>query len=893
MSEASRSLSPKVSPPLASRYEVARREMCDRILDAGGAKLVLVRGGAGFGKTTLMRQLRQRGEADGLRTGWLTLDAADRFLGGLAQALEHLLPRGSSRGEHGEDGSGRLMLDLTARLSAIAEPFVLFFDDLDAIQGGAVLNLIQQLVAALPRGSQLVACSRSAPELGLGLLRARGWLLEVGGGDLAFTVEETDEYLRKRSLSVQGEDLRRIHERTEGWPAALWLASLAIGERASASEFIASFSGNHASLSEYLAEEVLERQTPEVRGFLLDTSILGVLTPALCDHVRGDTGSRELLGRLDRDALFVTPLDDLGESRRYHALFGQFLRLRLERLQPDRFRLLHLRASAWFVGEKRVVPAIEHALASGDRTHALGLLAEHAMPLLADARIRLLARWLGSIPRADLAPYPHLRVVHVWVVNFTRGPRAALAQLDEARGVEPEDDRTRALSSVLEPMLLSLCDRVEESYQLGLERMTTLPPRSRFARSMLSVTMASASMAVGRFGDARRFMDAARHMWIGAPDEFAFSLTEALDGMLDLLRGNLRQSRGRLQAALSPNALDPGRPAKANAMAAILLAEVLYEVGDIDAAERLLTVHIPLIGGGGLPDQLIGSHVLLSRIHSLRGDMERALQLLSELEFAGHRLELRRLVLSARLARARLLLEQGKLEASREELELADGPEWTRIDHLFLLANDVETHELGQQRWTVRCGKADLALPALMRMAVQAEKEHRFRRLLKLRVLIVEALYRSGQATAAMRQITTLLAMAAPDGYLRIIVEEGPVVSRALREWRQAQLKGLVDTSRTVPEDYLERLSAVIGVSESALGEHPAAATALPIEPLTRKEAEVLALLGEGHSNRVLAEKMFLSEATIRTHLRNINSKFGVHSRMHAIAVARRIGLLD
>jgi LuxR family maltose regulon positive regulatory protein len=517
----------------------------------------------------------------------------------------------------------------------------------------------------------------------------------------------------------------------------------------------------------------------------------------------------------------------------------------------------------------------------------------HAERLLSDARMRLLARWLGSVPKEDLARYPNLQMIHVWVINFTRGPRAALSLLEETGEAFVHDHKAHDLSLAVRPMLLSLCDRVDDARRLGLENLEKLPAASRFPRSMLNVTLATTCIAEGRIGDARRFVDAVRYTEAGARDSFAFGLTEALDGLMDLLRGDLRQAAARLRSALQPMSIDPGRPTKANAMAGILLAEVLYEMNDCRGAARLLEVHIPLIGGGGLPDQLIGSHVQLSRIHASRGDHEQAMQLLTDLEFTGHRLELRRVVLSARLERARQLLDQGKRDAAREELEASRDPLWREISGCSFVANDVETHEIGVQRWALRNGEAEQAVPTLTRLLAQAERENRFRRVVKLKVLLAEALYRTGQSKIALRQLNSALGMGAAEGYIRIFADEGPMVARLIREWSHAHAAGIADAVAALPQDYLTRLMEAVG-GEDAQGSPSADADGRgAIEALTRKEVEVLTLTAEGHSNRVLAERLFVSEATVRTHLRNINAKLGVHSRVHAIAVARRHGILS
>lgn len=891
-------LSSKLNPPSTSAYEVARVEVCERIFDAGGAKVVLICAPAGFGKTTVMSQLRQRCEAASLSTGWLTVDAADndvgRFLAAMAAALSKLIPGIAAEVDRTASDGSSFALQLLDRIAGRSDPFLFFLDDFEVVHSSAVIGFVQQIVDHLPRGAQLVVGSRSVPDIGVGRLRAKGWLLEIDPEQLRFSVDEAENFLlKRRRLALAKNDIEQLYRRTDGWPAALWLASLALEHRPEPHTFIASFSGSHAAVAEYLAEDVFARQSAEVRGFLLRSSILSHLTASLCNEVCGIENSGELLERLARANLFLVAAEDAPESYRYHPLFAEFLHSQLARTLPQEVASLHKAAARWYLSQERPVPAIDHALRSEDLDYALPLLSRHAERLLADARNRLLARWFASLPAQSLVPYPNLRSIHVWIVNITRGPPSALEMLESMPDVDELERDPAALMLALRPMLLALVDRFEEAYELGRANLLQLPERAGFARSMLYIQLAQSAITASRFPQARQFIDEARRAQATVTESFGFALSDALEGEIDLLRGHLGQAIRRLQDAVDPKVRDPSRRVKANAMAAVLLAEALYEVDECEAAERFLNVYVPFITGAGLPDYLISGHILLARIAANRGDFERAAQLVKELEFVGHRLELRRIVLAARVERARLLIEQGKLDGAKDELDsAADEKRWQRISALSMIANDVETHQIGVLRWMIRSGRAAQAVPLLAQQLQEAERSERPRRALKLRILTAEALKRADQPSAALRAIAHAVLAAASEGFVRSFVDEGAVVGQLIREWAHAK-GGDVDSAGTsIPRTYIERLLGTFQQSEHS--EPGARQNVDPplVEPLTRKEMQVLELLAEGLSNRALAERMFVSEATTRTHLRNINVKFGVHSRVHAIAVARRRGII-
>lgn len=878
----------KLNPPLASPFEIAREQLCDQIFSAGGARLVLIRAAAGFGKTTLMRQVRQRCDSSGLATAWLTLDAADndvgRLLAGLTVALQSVLVDPVVAANVSQPNE--LAVDLIERISAQPQPFVLFLDEFELVHSATVLSLVRQIVDHLPVGAQLVIGSRTIPALALGRLRAQGALLDIEPSQLRFTeLEANDFLLARRNLKLSAHEVTRLLQRTEGWAAALWLASLALAHHSSPAELIDNFSGSDNAIAEYLTEDVLARQPADIRDFLLRTSILGDFNAALCDAVWPGGGSRALLDRLERSHLFLVPLDREGTTYRYHSLFAQFLRTRLHSEHAEDVPALHRAASQWYQSEHRQVPAIEHALASGDMSYALPLLEQNCVQLLTDARMRLLVRWLGKVPPDALLAYPKLRIVHAWAANFTKGPREAM-KLIQAIGEPPGlDEESTAYLLALPPVLLSLMDRAQEAYVLGRANLSRMAQPSGFARGMLANSLATDCMVAGRLGEAKEYLDEVRRSQVPFGVTFSVALADSLEGGIDLLRGELKQATSRLRAAMKPAQYD--RP---NALAGVLLAEALYEANEIDQAERLLSMYVPLIKDGGLPDQLISGHVLLSRIAGGRGDFDQAFQLISELEHLGYRLELPRVLASVKLERARLALARGAINAAWTEIDAAaDSVLWERVARSSMVANDVDTYEIGKLRWMIRAGKSSEALPLVAAQLAAAERDQRVRRVLKLRIMNAEALHGVGQHRAAIHAIGVALALAGKEGFVRTFIDEGVVVAGLIREWGSLNPPA---TSREheVPRDFFERLSTAIG---PASGPAPTPAERPLPEALTRKELEVLTLVADGLSNQAVADSLFLSEATVRTHLRNIHAKLGVRSRVQAIAVARRHGLLN
>ena len=865
---------------------ISRERSAERIRMARVAKLVLIRAPAGFGKTTAMRQGFESLRADGVATAWLTLDSADndvpRFLHCLASAVAMLQL---------EERSMDAPMDVIDALTREGAPFALFLDDFEILQAPAVIGLVREIIEHLPRGGQLIIGSRSLPDLGLGRLRARGQLAEIDAGVLRFSLEEAAEYLRLRGfpdLSTQA--LSSLHGKTEGWIAALWLASMALGRQVDANEFIERFSGSDRSVAEYLGEDVLANQPADVREFLLHTSILRHLNAPLCQALLPRMDCARILDRLDSDNIFLTPVDGEARTYRYHSLFAEFLRAQLAREHPDELLRLHLAACGWYESEGRPVPAIDHAIEGGDYPYALTLLDEYAQRFLEQGRMRLLARWFAALPPEALELHPRLQVISIWALGFTQGPWVAISRLESQSSTTSDDPFILAHVNAVRPLLLAMMDKYEDAYKVGQQSLARLPSALPFADSVLSNGMAHIVSVLGHQREAQQLLDVARSLQKGSA--FNQMYAESTAGILDLEHGRLRQATARFRVALNATPHANGYTyINGNAWAGVAYAGVVYESGDFVLAERLLTVYLPLARDVGLPDHMISSHVMSSRISVQHGDIDTAARVLTELEYLGHHRQVPRVVASARLENARMLVMNGNAEASRDELARAgDAALWSRVDSQHLPAHDVDDRTVGLLRWEIHFGDTKTAITELEVAIDKAMASARMHRALKLRTLLAVALWRGNRVGDSMEVLSKVVSQASREGFFRLILDEGPIVADPLRELDdRLRARGADDP---ILAEHLQRLLKVLG----PLPAHPAAdgqdALAGPVEPLTLKEMRVLKLLAEGYSNASMAEKLFVSDSTVRTHLRNINTKLGASNRTQAVSIARRMRLI-
>jgi LuxR family maltose regulon positive regulatory protein len=885
-------VSAKVSPPAATASHVSRAKVWEAVARNPAAKLILVQAPAGFGKTTAMAQIRARLEEDGAIIAWLTLDGADNDVARFLECLSAAVPCHDAFPEPPPAladpalARGAVTLDIFERLARLPAPFALFLDDFETIHDPMVLSLVADLIDHLAPSGQVVIGSRARPDLRLSRMRARGELIEIDAELLRFSMEETEDFLiRYRALPLATEELALLHGKTEGWVVALRLASIALERREAKAEFIAAFSGSDQTLSDYLAEDVLARMSKPVRGFLLRTSILRDLNASLCDAVTGAPGSASILAELEAAGIFLSQIEGDARTYRYHSLFAGFLRTQLAAEAPGELAALHRAAARWYESDERPVPAIEHLIEAADWPCAVDLIARHADPLLGEGRMRLLARWFTALPQSELRTRPVMTLIHAWALCFTRGPAEAMALL-EASGRQGDDPETLAHATAMRPVLLAMMDRHEEAYEVGRKSVLLIPTGKTFADSVLANSMATIVSVMGQDDEARKLLDIARRTQSEAVGAFNMMYSEAAEGIIDLREGRIQQANARFRAAAT-HEISRNRN-KGNAWAGVLQAGALYEANECEQAERLLRVHVPLAKDCGLPDHLILGYIMLSRLAYGRGDADRAHHLLTELEYTGHQRRLPRVAAGAKLERARLLLLQGHAKAARNELDRARDRElWSRVERLHLLANDVDYYELAELRWQILAGRPEEALDRLGNVIRAAEAGSRRRRALKLRLLHSMALDRSGDEAGAHAEFGQVLRIAHGERLIRFLIDEG--------EGARALIRRYGTTAGLDPDlaAYLQRLLSASGPEPAdrrpTLGSQPAEISA---EALTRAEMRVLHLLAEGLSNTAMAEKLFVSDSTVRTHLRSINAKLNASNRTQAVAIARRTGMV-
>ena len=883
--------------------QVSRAALCRQVLERPRSKVVAVSAPAGFGKTTVLSQMRAALTAAGVNAAWLSLDRShndvSHLISALVGTLRTLVQNASDR-RHGLHPAapprvGMQPFDVLDQIGASASRCALILDDLETVQDTTALGLLRELVERKPSDLLLLIGSRRLPDLGLGRLRANEELVEFGTDDLRFSLAETREFFERRHALRTDEDLAKIHRMTEGWPAAINLASIAHADHHDRPGALPTLTSARGAIAQYLAEDVFLRQSPEIQDFLVRTGILSELHEPLCETLTGNARAGLLLEEIRRSNVFIGPTEPGSSTFRYHSLFADFLMRQLEqRIEPPERCDMHRTVAHWYLREGQTTKAIEHLLHANDHAQAACLIAVRAESLLDEGRMNMLAGWLQALPAEHQQHSGRLRIAAIWTTCFTRSPWEAMTLLEQTQSALGNDPPLQNELESIRASLLVMTDRVEE-VELSC-RASGKHSRLSFSEGLGASYMAYAYLVKGMHKESYAMIDAARSGARAA--DFRLTYTESMAGILTLTEGRLHEAVASFHAAMDATGREPQSSSSSDAWPGVLYAGALYQMNELDRAEKLLRVYVPLARDIGLADHLIAGYRMLSRIAFSRGDVEGAYDRLIALEHVGMHRQLPRIVSAAKLERARLHLMQGQVEASLDEFDRADDSRvWDRVARLQLPAHETECREIARCRFQIHTGSAHQALPMLRNCAVNAVQQKRHKRALKLRLLCALALQALGQHRQAHDEMRGVLAESHREGLIRVVIDEGPLARDLIAEIRKSGLARQESHAARVLASHVEALMKAFDPQEQAEAPLPSAvqpppSVSLPGEPLTRKELRLLALLAEGHSNEELASMLFVSSSTVRTHLRHINAKLQTRSRTQAVAVARSLGLL-
>lgn len=881
----------KLTPPALRTDRVPRPRLIDQFSDSMQRPLTLVCAPAGYGKSTLLSEWLISPAASGYRVAWYSLDEDDnepsRFLAYLVYALT------TSTGIDGTEilallrdpqtPSPKFVLTaLLSRLETLPTPFVLVLDDFHLVTSKPLHEAMTFLLEHQLATMRLVLTSREDPPFPLARLRGRGQLAEIRADDLRFTPDEARTFLTQMlGIQLSTEQIQDLEDRTEGWIAGLQLAALAMKGHEDIAGFVEAFTGSHRYILDYLTEEALNRQPQNCQDFLLQTSVLGRLNGQLCDAVTGGSSGQQMLEQLERGNLFLIPLDEHRYWYRYHHLFADVLR---KRLNPDQQRELHRRASVWFAAHNLNDEAISHAIAAREFAIAARIMEESGSVYFVEGWVNFGMKWADQIPDDVMTSHPLLALnTGMWhgylgranlAQKYVEMARAGLSKLPLSQS---DADELLGYADTIEALSATINYDTRRAIAAAESALARLPEGHIRLRGTALLVKGYVYQREKREAEALAIY--AEVIDIGEKLRDFNMTTRAMihRAEIALLQGHLREAESAYRALLKKAADERQEHALNIGIAHGELAVVLLEQNRLDEALRS-AVHCIATTDQVIPYYALVGYAVSARVYRLTGNDSACASAIRSIRnilesypsipariyvlFATHLwtkdemfAPFRAFLMSQR-SQPTTAFESQLLQLVAAGLLIEDGTE-SSLNEAFALLEDLRPQ-----------------LEGTPSMACWIE-------LLVLEALLMQT---TGRSADAQRLLQQAVIKAELQGYVRMFIDKGEAMRSLLRA---AVRSGRVAYANTL----LEAFSSPSPV-KTPQAVAPADDESALIEPLSEREREVLRLVVDGASNREIAESLIVSLGTVKKHINNIFLKLDVHSRTQAVAVARQRSLL-
>lgn len=922
----------KFRPPAARSRTVPRTRLLQRLSLEPGTDLVLVCAPAGYGKTTILIEWVHSLQQAGTVVAWYALDESDNSPGAfgayLIASLGQALGPGSGLEPVSQMLRGSPEVDLQMLLPtvinavcAINRDVVLVLDDYHLIRNPIIHQVVEFLLDHRSENLHLAISSRTTPPLSLAGLRAKNRLIELRVPDLRFTDQETVCFLRDTmQLDLSADLSSRLAEQVEGWAAGLQLAALSLTGREDKDFRIATFTGGHRQLVEYLLEEVVNQLPETLQAFLLYSSILERMSAPVCDAVLGMENSAALLKQIEHLNLFVIELDDETPGTnwyRYHHLFQDFLQTWLNRSQPDQPAVLHRKAADWFAAHGLLREAAYHAFRCGDWSFAADFVEKHSFTLIIQSEIATIYEWCTAFPEAVVRSRPLLCIFQglALAYRFQGKNRARVeARLQQAnQALAMMSDAAQAfeineLAAVVQTFLAMIPDPSADAQHLRILAQTRLagyPPDDPGRFPWLLIT-GYADLALNQPAAARKFYEEAIPLALHAGLYFGFVEATFHLARLAYSQGQLQESleicrKARTEFAeiirqfdLSQSAAQPA-PLPALGCLDIAAGCVFLEQNHLEEADQLLRQGLERMGWAMNPYYLMTAYLAHFRLYEIQGRFPEAFACLDQLDTLWPDIQC---ITQGCRVQARLNLQPD----ARETIESAR--EWLN-SYPDVMGGNLPVMGLGPigaaeayyqanliwARLKILLGPPQVVQSYLERQMQCASEKGLLGREIELRLIQAQMFHQRGEEQAALNALEKTLIISRRSGHVSIFIQNAvldDLIHRTARKGLYStDLEQILFAIRRVRNRTTESIAPYTGMVREATQ-----LSAL-VEPLSEREMEILCMVASGASNQDIAKRFVITIGTVKSHIHHIFGKLGVRNRTEAVTQARKLHLID
>lgn len=912
-------LTTKLFVPRPRKNLVSRPRLVERLNAGLVKKLTLISAPAGFGKTTLLSEWIPQSPRC---VTWLSLDNDDNdpvkfwayFIKSLQELRQELGAGAFSLLQSPEAlPLNSILTNLINDIASFPDEFSIVLDDYHFIESQSIHQAVTFLIEHQPANMHFVITTRIDPPLPLARLRAKDQLIELRANDLRFTLAETAAFLNHATeLSLSIDEVATLEARTEGWVAGLQIAALSMQGQKGVSKFIQTLSGSHRHIIGYLADEVLNQQPTATVNFLLQTSILDRLCGSLCDALTGRADGQTSLEYLEHANLFVIPLDDEGKWYRYHHLFAEVLRTRLQQSHDVQISELHKRASKWLELNDLVPEAISHSLAAKDFENAALLIEMVGMVQFSQPIIELsLKAWLAALPNQIIESNPKLLLVLAWQLFIQVDMPASSHAVDKAeRALQQTQSQLPAHDAQNLRGAIAAMRAFTNAYTRAPDpdwilkwtgsALTDLAPDEINFRGLAAAAAAAAYLKRSDLAQAEQMF--ALSVSAGQSAENVYMLSAAIFNLTLVMRmrGRWHEAIARCQEMLEFIADHKAKYFSSVGLIYLSIADLLRETNQTSKAQQFVNEGKAYIDRSTNSAYDIFCRVVMAHIEQAQLEWDAALGLLAEVTLLMQKqpgmwyhdllpameaqIQLMRGDLAPAFRWAQMTKwEEGPLISTATTWEMV----W-QYEHLRLVRAQIFIAQ-GRVTGDVRLLQDTLAYLERQQTAADTSGLEWFRiKLFILRALCDECL---GETKQSMDLLERALLAAVSESFIRVFVDEGEPMRLLLLDFRSRSKKRSnrdLDNESFRLLSYTDKLLAAFPQTAPSKQPKPG----LTPEPLSERELEILYLIASGRSNREIAEQLILAQSTVKWYINSLYGKLGAKSRTHALALARELELI-
>jgi len=860
---------------------VPRSMLIKQLNERTQRKLTLITAPAGYGKTNLASEWThslQSEDTSNNRITWLSLEEADsepiRFLSYVIAALQQVAPEigvvALSYFEMEQSPPINTVLnELINDIAGLDYHIMLVLDDYHVISHPEIHEALHYLVEHQPHQMHLVITSREDPPLPLPRLRARGEMAEIRMHDLRFSLDETTQFFsHSMKLDLESEMISVLEARTEGWIAGLQLAGFVLKNLPDHQAFVDTFSGSHRYVLDYLADEVLQSQDQEVRQFLTQTSILKQFNTDVCQAITGNPTSQLILEQLEQTNMFIVPLDHERVWYRYHHLFADFLLTELSKAEASE---LYKRAAAWHEANGMVTEAVAYALESTDSDFMADMVdrALRQETVWSSGNLVLYSSWLEKLPNQVFTNRPQLSLNTAFVWYLSGRFDDATQLIDQAENdlatqpASPETENLLALVALYRGSIAAVHGHVEQTIEQVTYAQSRLPKENHLAHARAHFSLGLAYELSGKVDDAaENFLQASDRA------QRANVLHLAIHARCSAAQVFIVQGRLALAEQACRTAIDlaEGQHFPPLGLALSILGGIALERNDLNTAEQRLKEGIDLSRQGAISDHVIAGLAFYIHLTVCQGNRAEFLNIVENVNaiIEGYGIDRVFSVVAAYYARMQLFFGERQATDQWAKEYIARKPE-----------PPGEYAELTLARYLIMSGDVETVPSLLQPLLEAAQTAGRFRSSMEIMLLFARYYQDQGDIPTALERLRQALEIAAPEGFIRIFLDEAPA------------LELLPQVRETAPD----LVDAILGQQKSPDNVERPAQPQLP-EPLTEQELNILALIAGGKTNQQIADELVITVGTAKWHVHNILQKLGVNNRTQATIRTQELGLL-